>query len=255
LYHQLTERRGVTPDAAREIVRTRTTVIAALMVARGEADALICGVVGRYDRHLRHLREIIGLRQGVADASAAELLIMPKGTVFMADTNVSYEPSAQELADTAILVAELVRRFGLTPKVALVSHSSFGSTDTESAVRMRDALALIQRLEPGLEVEGEMRANSAMSESVRSRFFPNSALTGQANVLILPTLDAANIAFNLALSLGDGLSVGPILIGMAKPAHIVGQSVTVRGLVNMSALAAVDAQAHSAGEMGALAAK
>ena len=255
LYHELTERRGVTPDAAREIVRTRTTVIAALMVVRGEADALICGAVGRYDRHLQHLRDIIGMREGVADASAVELLIMPKGTVFIADTNVSYDPTAQELADTAILVAELVRRFGLTPKVALLSHSSFGSTDTASALKMRTTLKLIQRREPGLEVEGEMRANSAMSESVRSRFFPNSALTGQANVLILPSLDAANIAFNLALSLGDGLSVGPILIGMARPAHVVGQSVTVRGLVNMTALAAVDAQAHSAGEMGALAAK
>ena len=255
LYHQLAERRGVTPDDAREIVRTRTTVIAALMVERGEADAMICGVVGRFDRHLRHLRDIIGLRAGVADASAAELLIMPNGTVFMADTNVSYDPPAQELAETAIMVAELVRRFGLVPKVALLSHSSFGSSDSESAVKMREALTLIQQLEPGLEVEGEMRANSAMSEDVRNRFFPNSALSGQANVLILPTLDAANIAFNLALSLGDGLSVGPILIGMAKPAHIVGQSVTVRGLVNMSALAAVDAQAHSAGEMGALAAK
>ena len=255
LYHQLAERRGVTPDDAREIVRTRTTVIAALMVERGEADAMICGVVGRFDRHLRHLRDIIGLRAGVADASAAELLIMPNGTVFMADTNVSYDPPAQELAETAIMVAELVRRFGLVPKVALLSHSSFGSSDCESAVKMREALTLIQQLEPGLEVEGEMRANSAMSEDVRNRFFPNSALSGQANVLILPTLDAANIAFNLALSLGDGLSVGPILIGMAKPAHIVGQSVTVRGLVNMSALAAVDAQAHSAGEMGALAAK
>ena len=255
LYHQLAERRGVTPDAAREIVRTRTTVIAALMVARGEADAMICGVVGRFDRHLQHLREIIGLREGVVDASAVELLIMPKGTVFIADTNVSYDPRPQELADTAILVAELVRRFGLVPKVALLSHSSFGSSDSESAVKMREALNLIKRLEPGLEVEGEMRANSAMDEDVRSHFFPNSALTGPANVLILPTLDAANIAFHLALSLGDGLSVGPILIGMAKPAHIVGQSVTVRGLVNMSALAAVDAQAHSAGEMGALAAK
>ena len=255
LYHQLTERHGVTPDAAREIVRTRTTVIAALMVARGEADAMICGVVGRYDRHLKHLRDIIGLRQGATDASAAELLIMPKGTVFVADTNVTYDPTAQELADTAILVAELARRFGLTPKVALLSHSSFGSADTESAIKMREALRLIRRLEPGLEVEGEMRANSAMSETVRTRFFPNSTLTGAANVLILPNLDSANIAFNLALSLGDGLSVGPILIGMAKPAHIVGQSVTVRGLVNMSALAAVDAQAQAAGEMGALAAK
>ena len=255
LYHKLTERHGVTPDAAREIVRTRTTVIAALMVARGDADAMICGVVGRYDRHLKHLRDIIGLREGVSDASAAEFLIMPKGAVFLADTNVTYDPTAQELADTAILVAELVRRFGLTPKVALLSHSSFGSSDTESAVKMREALRLIRRAEPGLEVEGEMRANSAMSESVRERFFPNSALKGTANVLILPNLDAANIAFNLALSLGDGLSVGPILIGMAKPAHIVGQSVTVRGLVNMSALAAVDAQAQAAGEMGALAAK
>ena len=255
LYHQLTERNGVTPDAAREIVRTRTTVIAALMVARGEADAMICGVVGRYDRHLKHLRDIIGLREGVTDASAAELLIMPKGTVFVADTNVTYDPTAQELADAAILVAELARRFGLTPKVALLSHSSFGSADTESARKMREALRLIRRLDPGLEVEGEMRANSAMSESVRNRFFPNSTLTGAANVVILPNLDAANIAFNLALSLGDGLSVGPILIGMAKPAHIVGQSVTVRGLVNMSALAAVDAQAQAAGEMGALAAK
>ena len=255
LYHQLTERHGVTPDAAREIVRTRTTVIAALMVARGEADAMICGVVGRYDRHLKHLRDIIGLREGVSDASAAELLIMPKDTVFVADTNVSYNPTAQELADTSILVAELVRRFGLTPKVALLSHSSFGSADSESARKMRETLRLVRQLEPGLEIEGEMRANSAMSESVRERFFPNSALTGTANVLILPNLDAANIAFNLALSLGDGLSVGPILIGMAKPAHIVGQSVTVRGLVNMSALAAVDAQAQAAGEMGALAAK
>ncbi len=255
LYHQLTERHGVTPDAAREIVRTRTTVIAALMVARGEADAMICGVVGRYDRHLKHLRDIIGLREGVSDASAAELLIMPKDTVFVADTNVSYNPTAQELADTSILVAELVRRFGLTPKVALLSHSSFGSADSESARKMRETLRLVRQLEPGLEIEGEMRANSAMSESVRERLFPNSALTGTANVLILPNLDAANIAFNLALSLGDGLSVGPILIGMAKPAHIVGQSVTVRGLVNMSALAAVDAQAQAAGEMGALAAK
>jgi malate dehydrogenase (oxaloacetate-decarboxylating)(NADP+) len=253
LYHGLTERRGVTPDAAREIVRTRTTVIAALMVVRGEADAMICGVVGRYDRHLRHLREIIGLREGVADASAAELLIMPQGTVFMADTNVSYDPTAQELANSAILVAELVRRFGLTPKVALLSHSSFGSADTQSAIKMREALKVVRRKQPELEIEGEMRANAAMSESIRDRFFPNSALKGQANVLILPSLDAASIAFNLAVGLGDGLSVGPILIGMARPAHIVGQSVTVRGLVNMSVLAAVDAQALSAGEMGALA--
>ena len=202
LYHQLTERHGVTPDAAREIVRTRTTVIAALMVARGEADAMICGVVGRYDRHLKHLRDIIGLREGVSDASAAELLIMPKDTVFVADTNVSYNPTAQELADTSILVAELVRRFGLTPKVALLSHSSFGSADSESARKMRETLRLVRQLEPGLEIEGEMRANSAMSESVRERLFPNSALTGTANVLILPNLDAANIAFNLALQPG-----------------------------------------------------
>ena len=251
-YHGLTERRGVTPDAARTIVRTRTTVIAALMVVRDEADAMICGFVGRFDRHLGHLRDVIGLREGVSDVSAVELLIVPKATVFIADTNVGYDPSPEQIAEKTLLAAELAGRFGVTPKVALVSHSNFGSGDAASAAKMRDALALVERMAPDLEIEGEMSAYQAISESARERFFPNSRLKGSANVLVMPNLDAANIAFNLAKGLGEGLSVGPILTGMARPAHIVGQSVTVRGLVNMSVLAVTDAQAHARGELGAL---
>ena len=251
-YHGLTERHGVTPDAARTIVRTRNTVIAALMVARDDADAMICGYVGRYGRHLAHLYDVIGLREGVSEASAVELLIVPTATVFIADTGVGYDPSAEQIAEKTLLAAELARRFGVTPKVALVSHSSFGGGDAASAVKMREALALVDKAAPNLEIEGEMRAHLALSESARERLFPNSRLTGSANVLIMPNVDSANIAFNLAKGLGEGLSVGPILTGMARPAHIVSQAVTVRGLVNMSVLAVTDAQAHARGEMGAL---
>jgi len=251
-YHRLTERNGVTPDAARTIVRTRNTVIAALMVARDDADAMICGYVGRYDRHLAHLYDVIGLREGVSEASAVELLIVPTATVFIADTGVGYDPSAKQMAEKTLLAAELARRFGVTPKVALVSHSNFGSGDAASAIKVREALALVDKAAPNLEIEGEMRAHLALSESARERLFPNSRLTGSANVLIMPNVDSANIAFNLAKGLGEGLSVGPILTGMARPAHIVSQAVTVRGLVNMSVLAVTDAQAHARGEMGAL---
>ncbi|MBM3517504.1 MAG: NADP-dependent malic enzyme, partial [Alphaproteobacteria bacterium] len=233
LYHSLTERRGVTPDEARAIVRTNTTVIGALMLARGEADALLCGVVGRFEQHLEQLVHVVGLRPGVKEPAGVELLMMPRGTVFMADTAVSYEPSAEHIAETAIQAAGLVRRFGLAPKVALVSHSTFGSADTATARRLREALALIRREAPDLEVEGEMRADAALVEAVRNHLFPNAQLRGQANVLVMPNLDAANIAFNLAKCLAEGLSIGPILVGMAKPAHIVPPSVTVRGLVNM----------------------
>ena len=250
-YHKLTERRGVTPDAARTIVRTSTTVIAALLVVLDDADAVVCGRVGRFGRHLDHLRDVIGLREGASDASAAELLIMPKATVFITDTNVAYEPTAEEAAEKTLLAAELAPRFGLTPRVELLSHSTFGSDESESARKMRRVLALVEGAAPDLEIEGEMSVHAAISESARERFFPNSRLKGSANVLVMPSLDAANIAFNLAKGIGDGMSVGPILLGMAKPAHIVGQSATVRGLVNVSVLAATDAQAHARGEMGA----
>ncbi len=242
LYHRLMERRGVSPETARTIVRTRTTAIAALMVRRGEADALICGTGGRYQRQLRHILEVIGLKRGVRDPAAMSVLIVPRGTFFVADTYVTPNPDAEQIAATTLLAAEAVERFGILPKVALLSHSSFGSADTLSARKMRAALALVVANRPDLEVEGEMHADAALSEEIRARVFPNSRLKGQANVLVLPDLDAANIAFNLAKVLADGLAVGPILIGVAQPAHILTPSVTVRGIVNMTAVAVVEAQ-------------
>lgn len=243
-YHDLMERRGVSPDRAREVVRTNDTVIAALMMQLGDADAAICGTVGRYWDHLRHVRQVIGPRRGVAELSAVSLLILPQGSYFVVDTHVTPDPSADALVEMVELAATEVRAFGLEPKVAFVSHSHFGTSDEPSARKMRDAVAKLAAKHPGLEVEGEMHADSAVSEVVRNRTFPNSRLTGPANLLVMPTLDSANVAFNLLKSTGQGLSVGPMLVGTAKPMHILTQSVTVRGIINMTAVAVVDAQAH-----------
>jgi malate dehydrogenase (oxaloacetate-decarboxylating)(NADP+) len=251
-YHALMERKGITPDASRTIVRTRTTVIGALMVKRGDADALICGAVGHFHRHLRDIRDIIGIRDDIHDVAALHLLLAQKNTVFIADTHVTETPSAEQIAEIAIMSAEEVRRFGIESRVALISHSSFGSADSKSARRMRKALAIIQELKPDLQVEGEMRADAALDPRIRERIFPNSKFVGSANLLIMPTLDAANTAFHLARALTEGISVGPILVGMSQPAHVVSSTTTVRGLVNMTALAVVDAQAH---EVDALAAE
>jgi malate dehydrogenase (oxaloacetate-decarboxylating)(NADP+) len=242
LYHRLMERSGISPDVARTVVRTNTTVIGALMVRRGDADAMICGTIGKYRTHLAEIRNVIGLRSGVHTPAALNLLILNKGTFFMCDTYVSPDPTVAEISEMTALAAEEIKRFGLTPKVALLSHSNFGSHDSPSAVKMRQSLVEITRRFPDLEVEGEMHADSALSEEIRARIFPNSRLKGQANLLVMPDLDAANIAFNMTKVMGDGLSVGPILLGMDKPAHILTPSVTVRGIVNMSALATVDAQ-------------
>ncbi|MEE8351752.1 MAG: NADP-dependent malic enzyme [Rhodospirillales bacterium] len=245
-YHTIMQRRGVSPDAARTIIRTNTTVIAAMMIKRGEADAMICGTYGQYRFHLRHVMDIIGKTEGVLDVSALSTLVMPSGTFFICDTHVTYDPTVEELVEMTLLSAEAVQRFGETPKVALLSHSNFGSRDTPSAVKMRQAVQLLSERAPDLEVEGEMQADVALNEELRKRIFPQSRLTGQANLLILPNLEAANNAFNFLKSLGGGLPVGPILVGCASPVHILTPSVTARGIVNMAALAVVDAQTRKA---------
>jgi malate dehydrogenase (oxaloacetate-decarboxylating)(NADP+) len=242
LYHTLLERKGVSPEYARTVVRTRNTVIGTLMVRRREADAMICGTIGRYDKHLAHIVDVIGLKAGVNMPAAMNLLIMPQGTFFICDTYVTPEPNPEQIVEATLLAAEEVRRFGIEPKVGLLSHSNFGSRQTASASRMREALALLHERAPFLESEGEMHGDAALSHDIRERIFPNSRLKGQANLLIMPNLDAANISFNLLKVLGEGLSVGPILMGPAMPAHILTPSATVRNIVNMTALAAVDAQ-------------
>ncbi|MFQ5958624.1 MAG: NADP-dependent malic enzyme [Alphaproteobacteria bacterium] len=245
LYHGIMERRGVTPGKARTVVRTENAAIAALMVRRGEADAMLAGPVGAYRDHLQHVLDIIGLRDGVHSAAALQMLVLAKGIYFMADTNVSYDPDAEEIAEMTVLAADEVRRFGIVPKVALLSHSNFGSSNEASAEVMREALALIREAAPDLAVEGEMHADVALDEKLRADIFPHARHDGPANLLVMPTLDAANIAFNLVKQLANGISVGPMLIGTARPAHILNATVTVRGTVNMSALAVVDAQTHA----------
>jgi malate dehydrogenase (oxaloacetate-decarboxylating)(NADP+) len=235
-------RYGVTPEAARTVVRTNATVIAALAVARGEADAMLCGVEGRFMSHLRHLREIIGLQPGAIDYAALVLMVTSKGAFFLADTQVRPNPNAEELADLAACAAQHVQRFGLKPKIAFVSHSDFGSYDTESSRKMRRATAILAEKRPDLEADGEMQGGTALSQIKRDYVLPQSRLEGVANVLIMPSLDAAHVAYQMVKELADGLPVGPILIGPARPAHILTRSVTSRGILNMTAVAAVEAQ-------------
>ncbi|WP_024277855.1 NADP-dependent malic enzyme [Xanthobacter sp. 126] len=241
-YAEVAGRRGVTPDAARTLVRTHPTVIAALAVHRGEADAMLCGIEGRFVRHLRQVRDIIGLAPGVKELAALSLLITSKGNFFICDTQIQTEPTAADLAEMTVLAAAHVRRFGLEPRVALLSHSNFGSHETLAAKRVRSALAIIRERDPNLQVDGEMQADAALVEDIRKKSFPHSGLSGVANVLVMPDLDAADIAFNMIKVLGDALPVGPILMGTAKPAHILGPSVTTRGVVNMTAVAVAEAQ-------------
>ncbi len=234
-------RKGVTPSAARTMVRTNTTVIGALAVQRGEADALICGLDGRFQTQLKHIKDIIGLAPGFEDCAALSLVIAQSGAFFFADTHVRYDPSAEEVADVAIASAEHVRRFGVAPKIALISHSDFGSADTPSALKMRKALEILRHRAPDLEVDGEMQADSALSVIAREQVLTNSRLNGEANVLIFPNLDSGNTALQLTRVIAGALPVGPILIGPAKPAHILTPSVTARGIVNITAIAAVEA--------------
>jgi malate dehydrogenase (oxaloacetate-decarboxylating)(NADP+) len=241
-YLDVAGRKGVTPSAARTIVRTNTTVIGALAVRRGEADALICGLDGRFQTRLRLIKDIIGLAPGFEDCAALSLVIAQSGAFFFADTHVRYDPSAEEVADVAIASASHVRRFGVTPKIALISHSDFGSADTPSALKMRKALDILRQRAPDLEVDGEMQADTALSIVARERVLASSRLNGEANVLIFPNLDTGNTALQLTRVIAGALPVGPILIGPAKPAHILTPSVTARGILNMTAVAVVEAQ-------------
>ncbi len=251
LYHKKMKRRGVTRDAARVGVRTNFTVIGALMVVRGEADAMITGPNGRYRSHLRAILDVIGLREDVSGAYAMQVLIMNGGAYFIIDTNINENPDVDQIAEMTVLAAEEVRRFGVEPKAALLSHSNFGTSNVATAVKMRAAVDLIRERAPGLIVDGEMHADSALLPALRRRLMPDSPLVGPANLLVMPGIDAGNIAYNVAKALGQGLSVGPVLIGAARPAHIVTPSVTVRGIVNMTALAVVDAQDYTQFDGGA----
>ncbi|MGZ5267991.1 MAG: NADP-dependent malic enzyme, partial [Caldimonas sp.] len=254
-YRGLMGREGVTPESAKATVRRSNTLISSLMVRRGEADALICGLVGRYDAHLDHIRNVIGKKAGARTLAAMNALMLDQFTLFIADTFVNEEPSAEELADIALMAAAEVRRFGVPPKVAFLSHSIFGSSSRASARRMRAAHALFRERAPEIESDGELHGDAALSESVRRGYLPETTLTGAANLLVLPNLDAANILFNvLKMTGGHGVTVGPILLGAAKPAHILTPSATVRRVVNMTALAVADV-AEAADEAAALAAR
>ena len=240
-YYRLTERKGVLRSDARIAVRRQNTVIAAMLLKRGEGDAMICGSAGRFDRHLKYVGDIIGRREGVCTFGALSAILVESGTHFIADTQVNFDPTAAEIAEIAVLAARQVRRFGLTPRLAFLSHSNFGSADTATARKMREALAMFWDLAPDVEAEGEMQGDAALSARVRGELFPHSKLTGDANVLIMPTLDAANISFNTIKTLNSAISIGPILLGAALPVHVLTPSASVRGLVNMTAVAVVGA--------------
>ncbi len=243
-YHQLMERKGVTAQFAKIEMRRRLTLIGAMLLHKGEVDGLICGTWGTTSMHLVHIDALIGRRPGVNNYACMNALILPNKQLFLVDTHVNYDPTAAQLAEITILAAEELRRFGIEPKAALLSHSNFGSSNQPSAVKMREALALVQAQAPWLEVDGEMHGDTALDPKQREAQMPRSTLTGEANLLVLPNIDAANIAYNLLkTAAGGGIAIGPILLGAAKPVHILTPSATVRRIVNMTALTVADANA------------
>jgi malate dehydrogenase (oxaloacetate-decarboxylating)(NADP+) len=243
-YQQLTERKGVSPEYARTEMRRNTTLIGTMMVYKQEADAMLCGTLGMFAEHMRYIDQVIGRRAGVRHYAAMNALILPARTVFICDTYVNPDPDAAEIAEMTLLAAEEVKRFGMAPKVALLSASNFGSVDLPSARKMRQAIELIRARAPELEIEGEMHGDAALSEEIRLKVFPRTRLRGEANLLVMPTLDAANISFNLLKTAsGGGVTIGPMLLGAARPVHILTPSATVRRIVNMTALAVADANA------------
>jgi len=241
LFHSLVGRLGVTPDTARTIVRTNTTVIGSLAVKRGEADGLICGLTGRFIKHARDIASVIGLREGVSLPSTMSMLIMPRGAFFLADTYVNIDPTADEIVDIALQAREHLRRFNIEARAALLSYSNFGSRDGNSASKMRKAYEVLKQMAPDMLVEGEMQGDLALNQKLRERYIPESVLKGEANLLLFPNLDSANLAMTLLKEITDALSIGPILMGVKAPAHVLAPSSTSRGIVNMAAIAASQA--------------
>jgi malate dehydrogenase (oxaloacetate-decarboxylating)(NADP+) len=243
-YHKLTERKGVSPEYARLEMRRRNTLIGAMMMIKGEADGMLCGTFGTHALHLHYIEQVIGLRPGIRHYAAMNALLLPNRTVFICDTYVTPDPDAEHIAEMTILAAEEIRRFGVVPKVALLSASNFGSVDLPSARKMQQAFAILAERAPDLDVEGEMHGDTALSDEIRQRVFPHSRMRGEANLLMMPTLDAANISFNLLkVALAENVTIGPILLGAARPVHILTPSATVRRIVNMTALVVADANA------------
>ena len=245
-YHKLMGRHGVTPETAKASVRRSNTLIAALMMHLGDADAMLCGLVGKFDNHLAHIRGVLGLQEQEHELATVNAVVVGQSTLFIADTYITDDPSAEQLATIALRTAEEVQRFGLPPKVAFLSHSNFGSSTRPSALKMRKALEIFRKMAPHIECDGEMHGDAALSETIRQRTLLDSTLTGNANVLICPNLDAANILSNvLKTTDGHGTTIGPIVLGCAAPAHVLTPSSTVRRVVNMTALAAANAAARA----------
>jgi malate dehydrogenase (oxaloacetate-decarboxylating)(NADP+) len=243
-YHRMMERRGVTAQFAKIEMRRRLTLIGAMLLHKGEVDGLICGTWGTTAMHLQQIDQVIGRREGVNIYACMNGLILPGRQVFLVDTHVNYDPSAEQLAEITVLAAEEMTRLGLQPRAALLSHSNFGSSQQPSAQKMRDALALLRERAPWLEVDGEMHGDMALDAKARAALMPHGTLSGEANLLVLPDIDAANIAYNLLkTAAGGGIAIGPVLLGVAKPVHILTPSATVRRIVNMTALAVADANA------------
>ena len=243
-YHQLTQRKGVTEQLAKIEMRRRLTLIGAMLLRSGEVDGMLCGTWGTTALHLHYIDQVIGKREGANTYACMNGLILPGRQVMLVDTHVNYDPTAEQLAEITVMAAEEMMRFGLQPKAALLSHSNYGSSNQPSAVKMRSVLGLLQQQAPWLEVDGEMHGDTALDAAYRRQIMPGSPLTGEANLLVLPNIDAANISYNLLkTAAGGGIAIGPVLLGAAKPVHILTPSATVRRIINMTALTVADANA------------
>jgi malate dehydrogenase (oxaloacetate-decarboxylating)(NADP+) len=243
-YHRMTERKGVTAQLAKIEMRRRLTLIGAMLLKTGEVDGMLCGTWGTTALHLHYIDQVIGKREGSKTYACMNGLVLPGRQVMLVDTHVNYDPTAEQLAEITVMAAEEMMRFGLQPKAALLSHSNYGSSNQPSAVKMRETLALLQQQAPWLEVDGEMHGDTALDGAYRKTIMPNSALTGEANLLVLPNIDAANISYNLLkTAAGGGIAIGPVLLGAAQPVHILTPSATVRRIINMTALTVADANA------------